>query len=99
MQAMEELTAAAEALRGATRNNTTRRGTVAETEQLDQIDGLIVDLVRRARKAARSAARQMGQPALAKAFELDLLYGGTGGNKDEDDTEESGPPTGGAPER
>ena len=99
IQAMQELTAAAEALRGAARNNTKRRGTVMETERLDQIDGIIVDLVRRARKAARSAARQMGQPALAKAFELDLLYGGAGGGKDEDDTEENGPPTGGAPER
>jgi hypothetical protein len=96
VQAMEELTATAEALRGATRNNTKRRGTTAETERLDQIDGIIVGLVRRARKAARSAARQMGQPAIAKAFELDLLYGGAGGGKDEDETEEGGPMGGAA---
>jgi hypothetical protein len=91
-QAMEDLVASAGALRGATRNNTKRRGTAAETERLDQIGGIVVDLARRARKAARSAARQMGQPSIAKAFELDLLYGATGGAKEEDDTEESEPP-------
>lgn len=91
-QAIEDLRASAVAVRGAVRSNTKRRGTVAETERLDQIGGIIVDLTRRARKAARSAARQIGQPSIARAFELDLLYGATGGGKEEDDTEESEPP-------
>lgn len=49
--------------------------TPQETERLDLLDGIIVDLCRQARKAARSAARALGTPALAPLFDLNLLYG------------------------
>lgn len=45
------------------------------TEQMDLLDGYIVELVRRARRAARAAAQALGQPDLARAFELSALYG------------------------
>ena len=50
-------------------------GTPAETEQLDLLDGIIVALVRGARKAARAAAKRLGTPALTADFELTKLYG------------------------
>lgn len=53
----------------------TKRGTPAETERLDLIDGIIVENVRALRRATRSLARALGQPALAKPFELRALYG------------------------
>ena len=46
-----------------------------ETEQLDLLDGIIVALVRGARKAARAAAKRLGTPALTADFELTRLYG------------------------
>ena len=49
--------------------------TPQETEKLDLLDGIVVDLCRQFRKAARSAARSLGTPALAELFDLDLLYG------------------------
>lgn len=45
-----------------------------EQEQQDVVDGLIVTLCRLARAAARAAAADLEQPALAKAFELSALY-------------------------
>lgn len=48
--------------------------TVGATETIDILDGIIVTLARRARKAARAAARKLKQPALAAAFELSYLY-------------------------
>lgn len=53
----------------------TKRGTPAQTERLDLIDGIIVENVRALRRAVRSLARALGQPALAEAFELRALYG------------------------
>lgn len=61
-------------LREAARARISKPGTPAETEKLDLIDGLIVSLVRSARRAARLAAVRHGSPALAKAFELSKLY-------------------------
>ncbi len=49
-------------------------GSPADTERLDLVDGLIVALCRRARRAARLAAQARAEPSLAKAFELDGLY-------------------------
>lgn len=57
-------------------------GTPAETELLDSIDGLIVELCRLARKAGRALARETSQPAIAKEFELDALYRSTGRKKE-----------------
>ncbi|MFO0748091.1 MAG: hypothetical protein U1F43_20905 [Myxococcota bacterium] len=50
-------------------------GTPAETQRLDLIDGLIIRLARQARKAARAAAHRLGDPAIAKAYQLTELYG------------------------
>jgi hypothetical protein len=50
------------------------RGTPAETERMDLLDGLIIESTRRARKAARSASDESGEAALATAFDLDKLY-------------------------
>lgn len=48
--------------------------TSAVTEQMDLLDGYIVESARRARKAARAAATALGQPDIARAFELSALY-------------------------
>jgi hypothetical protein len=50
------------------------RGTLAETEKLDLIDGIIVSLVRMAQKAGDAAAKELGEPSIATAFELSVLY-------------------------
>lgn len=76
--AMTALGQAVAALRAADQNNATVRGTPAETQRLDQIDGIIVRLARRARKAAIAAGRAQGNPALALAFRLDQIYKGRG---------------------
>lgn len=49
-------------------------GTPTETAYLDLLDGYIVELCRAARRAARAAARDLGRPEIAKAFELRELY-------------------------
>lgn len=45
-------------------------------DPIDFIDGVIVELVRDARRAARSASRTLGRPEIAAAFELVRLSGG-----------------------
>lgn len=45
-------------------------GTPEATETLDVLDGMAVTLARSAFKAARAAARKLGMPAMAKAFDL-----------------------------
>lgn len=62
-------------LRTIEQSRPTKRGTPAETERLDLIDGIIVENVRALRRAIRSLARALGQPALAEPFELLALYG------------------------
>ena len=47
-----------------------------EPDALDQLDGIIVGLARRARSAAHSTAARLGKPAIAIAFELEKLYAG-----------------------
>jgi hypothetical protein len=49
------------------------KGTVLSTEQMDIIDGIIVKLARSARDAAQAAAKNLGQPAIGKAFALTHL--------------------------
>jgi hypothetical protein len=46
------------------------RSTSPETEHLDLIDGAIIARLRLANKAAKAAAKALGQPAIAKAFSL-----------------------------
>jgi hypothetical protein len=72
-EASIDLTAAISALGTATRP--AKRGTPVETERLNFYDGIIVEKARLARKAARAAARKLGQPAIAAAFALDWLDG------------------------
>ncbi|HVK68629.1 MAG TPA: hypothetical protein VM694_29420 [Polyangium sp.] len=73
-QAALDLGALAQALRDATKAKAEPRGTPVETETLDLLDGLIVSLARTAREAADVAARELGEPAIATAFELSGLY-------------------------
>ncbi len=82
-----ELAVAAEALRLAAMIEPHRANSDApslsrrdpELEELDLLCGIIVELVRDARRAARSAARELRLPAIASAFELIKLYGPLGG--------------------
>jgi hypothetical protein len=73
-----------------------KRGTPAETELLNLYDGMIVELCRSARKAARAAARKTGQPAVAKVFELRHL-GRSRGGEAEPDGEKPAPAPGPTP--
>ena len=52
----------------------TVRGTPEETQRLNQIDGIIIDICRRSRDAAKAASKDRGDPAILKAFKLDKLY-------------------------
>ena len=90
VEAAAKLLAAAAALRTADGNSTGGPGTPAETQKLDQLDGIIIGLVRKARKAGIAAGKRLGDPALAAAFKLDKLYAGRGGKGDEGDGEEDG---------
>ncbi|ACY16424.1 hypothetical protein [Haliangium ochraceum] len=74
-EAAAALEQASAALRAADQGHLRRRGTPAETQRIDQLDGIVVRLVRRARRAAQAASRAQGDPALVRAFHLDLLYG------------------------
>lgn len=51
-----------------------RTPTNAQTEALDLRDGLIVERLRELAKLAKAAAKAEGQPTLAAAFKLTLLY-------------------------
>jgi hypothetical protein len=72
--AIAALVPAGSGLRSADQSRAAGRGTPAEKQRLDQIDGIIVRLSRRARRAAVVAARELGNPALAHAVRLDRLY-------------------------
>lgn len=80
-KAIADLEGRAIALRGIAQMATGRRGTPEETERLDLIDGIILELVRSAREAAEAAGKALGEPALMNAFALTELYGGSGGRK------------------
>lgn len=47
---------------------------LSRTDELDLLDGIVVFLVRAARRAARIAATWTGRPELAQAFELTKLH-------------------------
>jgi len=77
-EAAADVTTAISALRKADQEDVGGRGTPMETEKLDLLDGIIVQQVRRARRAAAMAAKRAGNPALVKEFKLDLLYRSSG---------------------
>lgn len=52
-----------------------QRGTPYASEQVDFLDGLIIENLRAARRAAEQAAKALGRPHLIRAFRLDELYG------------------------
>ena len=80
-----KLVAAAAALRKADGEDTGGVGTPAETQRLDQLDGIIIGLVRKARRAGVAAGKRLGDPALAGGFRLDKLYARRGGKAGEGD--------------
>lgn len=53
-------------------------GTPRETQAQNLLEGLAVQYLREARKAARAAADRLGDPALARAYELTALYAARG---------------------
>lgn len=73
-ETLQPLRGAALAIREAVLRKPTVRGTPEETQRLDQIDGIILDICRRARDAAEAASKHLGDPAIRKAFKLDKLY-------------------------
>jgi hypothetical protein len=75
------LVTCAAALRAVSQDAATVPGTPEETERLDLLDGIIVGLSRDARKAARAAAKDSAEPAMAAAFELTKLYGSSKAKK------------------
>jgi hypothetical protein len=66
-------TSAARELRASLASVATPAGTPAETERLNLIDGIIVELCRQARAAAREAADKLGEEAIATELELTEL--------------------------
>lgn len=48
--------------------------TAEQTEQLDLIDGLIVERLREIARVAKTAAKEEGRPQLAVSFRLSILY-------------------------
>ena len=54
---------------------TVREPRPSDTNPIDVIDGIIVELVRDARRASRSASRTLSRPEIAAAFELVRLSG------------------------
>lgn len=72
-----DLEAGAEALRKASAQSRILPGTQSETELLDLYDGMIVELTRSAKRAATAAAKRLGKPSIAEAFELKHLKNNT----------------------
>ena len=60
-------------LNGTVRQSAAKPEVAAVNDERDILDGIIVSLVRAARKAARIAARHLGQPAIATEFKLTHL--------------------------
>lgn len=78
-----DLEKAIPALRAIAQADAVPKGTQVETEVLDLLDGLIVENCRAARRAARSAGRELGMDSIPKAFELNALYRARGKGKRE----------------
>jgi hypothetical protein len=68
------LAARIDALKVGREATATPRGTPAQTELLDLIDGMIVEITRAARKAGRALSGVSGQPSIANELQLTELY-------------------------
>lgn len=80
-QTMFELARAADRLRALAQQTTDRAS--PHDEHVDLVIGTIVELVRDARRAARSASRTLELPDLASPFELTALYGSLARSSDD----------------
>ena len=88
-----ELATSSASLRAISQDAAAVPGTPAATERLDLLDGIIVGLARDARKAARAAGKDSGEPAMAAAFELTKLYGAPKGKKSAEAPADPAPPS------
>jgi hypothetical protein len=70
-----ECRTASAALRSADAKHSRPQGTPEQTQRLDLLDGSAVILARHARAASVAASEELGDPAIAKAFELVDLGG------------------------
>ncbi len=66
-------------------------GTPAETQAQNLLEGLAVQYVRAARKAGRAAGDRLGDPALAKSYELHVLYANEVGRREAPPTDGPAP--------
>lgn len=73
MAAAARARTAATTVRAAEAKTRRRAGEVQQV--LDTLEGLAIRRARAARKAARAASRELGDPRVAAAFELGPLYG------------------------
>ena len=71
--AAAQLTSGAASMRADVDAAQLERGTKAESEEIDVLDGLIIEDLRSIRRFARSAAAALGRPQLAEAFDLSEL--------------------------
>lgn len=88
-----QLNTAIAALNVARESKTSTRGTPEETDYLDMLDGLAVELCRRVRKIARAVAKELRKPAIAKELDLRELYKKTRRSVEQED--DGGGPAGG----
>lgn len=83
LQCADVLSATADRLRSLTTDPDAAPASTDETANADLLCGMIVELVRDARRAARSAARDENAPLVAASFALTKLYGPAGGVESE----------------
>jgi hypothetical protein len=76
-------------LNGTTRQAAGKPEVSAVIDERDILDGIIVSLARAARKAARTAARHLGQPAIATEFKLTHLRSRPASNTNPDTPSDS----------
>lgn len=74
LDTLADLMTSYEPVLAALRDRTGHPSTPVVSERRDVLDGIIVTLARNARAAARRAARALGQPSIATAFELVHIY-------------------------
>lgn len=79
---LDNAIAALEVARG---SKSKTRGTPKETDYVNMLDGLAIELCRRVRKIARAAAKELNMPAIAKELDLRALYEGSGRRLEDDD--------------